>query len=114
MPFVEMTTPGQGGGGGISTIVPIQTEPIEYGTTHTISNKSGQILLIMLLDFGAADIPKDRFKNPTVSGGTATFLSNANESNAKMAGSFFQLNVTSDTCTVTTSYNSVIYIFGFE
>lgn len=80
-------------------------------SSKTISNKSGKTLLLLVFMYSSSSLTYNRYDTITVSGGTATKISNLTDSNAYGVGTFFELKVTSDTCTITSSYNMRIIAF---
>ena len=81
--------------------------------THTISNKSGKKLLILIFDFGSAytsSIAKARFDGATASGGTIENIGYFNTADGCVAGTWYMADVTSNTFTITQTYNSLMEV----
>ena len=85
---------------------------LEYANSHTILNKKGSKVLVLLLDWSSSGITYNVMDNATCSGGTITKLCNINSANAAAGGTFFQVDITSDTCVITSpSQKSGMYMF---
>ena len=103
---------GGGGGGSISGYSLQAKDTTNAGTSKTISGKSGKTLLLLVFMYAqSSDIPYNRYDSISVSGGTATKITTLMDSNARVAGTFFKLQVSSNTCTITTSNNMRIIAF---
>ena len=101
-----------GGGGSLTGYSLSDKDVATASTSKTISNKNGKILLLFVFMYAqSADIPYNRFDSISVSGGTATKITTLMDSNARVAGTFFKLQVSSNTCTITTSNNMRIIAF---
>ena len=101
------------GGGGSLTGYSLSAKNVATAaTSKTISNQNGKTLLLLVFMFAqSSDLPYTRFDSITVSGGTATKITTLMDSNARAAGTFFKLKVTSNTCTITSSNNMRIIAF---
>lgn len=101
-----------GGGGSLTGYSLSAKDVASASTSKTISNQNGKILLLFVFMFAqSSDIPYNRYDSITVSGGTATKITTLMDSNARVAGTFFKLQVSSNTCTITTSNNMRIIAF---
>lgn len=101
-----------GGGGSLTGYSLSDKDVATASTSKTISNKNGKILLLFVFMYAqSADIPYNRYNTITVSGGTATQITTLMDSNARVAGTFFKLKITSNTCTITSSNNMRIIAF---
>lgn len=84
----------------------------EYTKSHTISNKMGAKVIVLLYDWGSADQAYDTFDGATCSGGTITKLCNFASVNTKAIGTFYQADITSNTFTIEkSSHNSCMCVF---
>lgn len=100
------------GGGSLTGYSLTKKDTSSAGTSKTISNQNGKILLLFVFMYAqSSDIPYNRYDSISVSGGTATKITTLMDSNARVAGTFFKLSVTSNTCTVTSSNNMRIIAF---
>ena len=97
------------GGGGISDYT-VSANTSDYGKTHTISNKKGSKLLILLCDWASSHIPYNRFDGATASGGTITEKGNFTPSSTYVSGTWYLAEVTSDTFTITHTVNNVMEV----
>lgn len=83
--------------------------------TKTLSNLSGKTLLLFVFQYSAqSNIPYNRYENIMVSGGTATEIATLLDAGANVSGVFYELNVTSDTCTITHTNNMRVIAFEAE
>ena len=96
-------------GGGISDYT-VSVNTSDYGKTHTISNKKGSKLLILLCDWSSSSIPYNRFDGATANGGTITNKGNFVSSNTYIAGTWYLAEVTSDTFTISHTINNVMQV----
>ena len=92
------------------------TNPSTSGTssrvsTYTISNKNGKKLLVLLYDARNTAQTYTEMDSATCSGGTLTKLCNLSSSNIQAAGTFFNLEVSSNTCTITLPTNGYVQVF---
>ena len=74
-------------------------------TSKTISNKRGKTLLLFVFNASSSQLAYNRYDGISVSGGTATKIQNIMSSNFYVAGTFYKLNVTSNTCTISLANN---------
>ena len=81
-------------------------------TSKTISNQSGKYLLLLVFNASSSSIAYNRYDGISVSGGTAAKITTLEDSNHNVAGTFYTLKVTSDTCTITSANNCRIIAFG--
>ena len=82
-------------------------------TAHTLSNMKGKKLLILLFYWqSSTNLSVTRFDGATASGGTVTKVANLLSENARTAGTFYFLNVTSNSCTITAPYSCYMKTFG--
>ena len=103
---------GSGGGGSLSGYSLQAKDTTSAAQSKTISNKSGKTLLLFVFMYAqSSDLAYNNYDGITVSGGTATKITTLMDSNARVAGTFFKLNVTSNTCTITLSRNFRIIAF---
>lgn len=114
---MSLITVDYGNIGGGSQFEVVQTYEVtqEWDNDHTISNSKGRTLLILLADWSTSKYAYDRFDNATCVGGTLTNLGHMITSaagNTIVAGTWYQLEVTSDTCVVSNVNKSVMYAFG--
>lgn len=82
--------------------------------TYTISNKSGEKYLVLLFYFQGSAMAYNRLDGATCSGGTLTKINNMRSVNATGYGTYYNLNVTSNTCTITAPYTCFYQVFGVE
>lgn len=88
------------GGGGSINGYSVVSQQTSSSRTMTISNKSGKKLLALLFTYSSSAVPYARYDNATITGGTLTKLTNLTVSNNYAAGTLFEVDVTSDTCTI--------------
>lgn len=101
-----------GGGGSVSGYSVAKKDTASAGTSKSITGKNGKTLLLLVFMYAqSSDLAYNRFDSITVSGGTATKITTLMDSNARVAGTFFKLQVSSNTCTVTSSNNMRIIAF---
>lgn len=102
-----------GSGGGSISGYSLQAKDVATAaTSKMISGKNGKTLLLLVFMYAqSTDIPYNKYDSISVSGGTATKISTLMDSKARVAGTFFKLKVTSNTCTITTSNNMRIIAF---
>ena len=103
------------GGGTNYHYVVVQNDGQEV-TTHTISNQNGKRFLILLSDWASSSNNKSTYlDNSSVTGGTLTKLCNLFPTSARGWGTFFELEVTSDTCVITPPSGSTgMFLHVFE
>lgn len=112
MAFIRANT--SGGGGGYTEYDVISSYDVtgEYTKSHTISNKMGAKVIVLLYDWGSSDQAYNTFDGATCSGGTITKLCNFASANAKAIGTFYQADITSNTFTIEkSSHNSCMCVF---
>ena len=92
------------------------TNPSTSGTsarvsTYTISNKNGKKLLVLLFDARNTAQTSTKMDSATCSGGTLTKLCNLSSSNIQVAGTVYNLTVSSNTCTITLPNDGYVQVF---
>ena len=99
-------------GGSVSGYSLVDDEIASVATTHTLSNMSGKTLLVLIFSWqSSSNMSNTRYDGATVNGGTITKLTNLLSGNARVAGTFYVLDVTSDTCDITTSNSGYMKVF---
>lgn len=79
--------------------------------TLTISNKNGSKLLVFAFITTTSSQPYDRLDGATIEGGTISKLSNLRSLNTTTYGTFYNVSVTSDSCTITAPYACLWQVF---
>ena len=115
MAFYRASIGGGGGGGSVSGYSVAKKDTASAGTSKNIQNKSGKTLLLFVFMYAqSSDLAYNRFDSITVTGGTATKITTLMDSNARVAGTFFKLKVSTNACTITCANNMRIIAFEGE
>lgn len=83
-------------------------------STLSLSNLNGKKLLVLAFYTAGSATAYNRLDGATASGGTIHKLCNLRSTNATAYGTFYNLSVTSDSCTLTAPYNCFWQVFGTE
>ena len=91
-----------------------QSSTSTVSSSYTISNKNGKKLLVFLFYTVGSATAYNRLDGATATGGTISKLCNLRNQNATGYGTFYNLEVTSDTCTITAPYTCFYQVFEAE
>ena len=98
---------------GVSGYSVAQDDTSTEATSFTLSNMSGKKLLVLLFTWkSSSNLSYNAFDGATASGGTISKITNLLSVSARTAGTFYYLDVTSNTCTV--SIGTRCYLKAFE
>ena len=112
MALIRALTGSSGGGSGDYTVVDSFPTSSHYSSTYTISNMAGKKLLILVCDWTGSRYDYDRYDGATASDGSVvTKLTNIASTSTYVAGTFYQVNVATNSCTMTVSTNATWDIF---
>ena len=100
-----------GGGAGYSGYANIVTAGNTTSRTLTISNKNGSKLIVLAFITTTSSTAYDRLDGTTASGGTISKINNLRTMNTTTYGTFFNLSVTSNSCTLTAPYACLWQVF---
>lgn len=74
-------------------------------STFNINNQENKKFLVLLFYHSGSSTAYNRLDGATCSGGTITKLCNLKNANATAYGTFYNIEITSSTCTITAPYN---------
>lgn len=114
MPLTEMTTPGQGGGGGSNFDVILDDSASDkYATSHTITGQAGKKVIAFLYASGSNVTAYNTYDGAaTNDGSTITKLCNEHAYNARGYGTFYQIDVATNSCTISHSTQNFALVWG--
>lgn len=81
-------------------------------TSHTVSNMNGKTVFVLLFSWYTSNsYAANRFDGATATGGTIEKICNLLSVTARTQGTFYKLNVTSDTCVISIANAAYIKVF---
>lgn len=91
------------------------TEPLysisSVNSSYNFPEMKGRRIIVLLFYHTGSATAYDRLDGATCSGGTITKLCNLRNTSATAYGTFYNLEITSDICTVTAPYNCFMHSF---
>lgn len=91
--------------GGVTGFSQVVNDTSAAAVSKTISGQSGKLLLLLVFNASSSTLTYNRYDGISVSGGSATKIANLMSNNFNVAGTFYKLNVTSNTCTISLANN---------
>ena len=113
MAKVRASLSGGGSGGNYSVILDHSSTSAGYGTSHTITGQAGKKVLAFIYS-ASSNVSSYTFYDGAVTndGSTITKLCNEFPYDARGYGTFYQVDVATNSCTISHSAASFALVFG--